>query len=137
MTQSTAESDHPTILVVDDSPAALYVKSRLLNRQRRYRIIEADNGADALTVATAERPALILLDVNLSDVSGFEVCQQLKTQPETKVIKILQTSAALGPSVGETETTIYGAGPGWFIDQLRSALADAGIPPVQARFLAV
>ncbi|WHZ29586.1 MAG: PAS domain-containing protein [Nitrospira sp.] len=94
MTQSAAESDHPTILVVDDSPAGLYVKSRLLSRQRRYRIIEADNGADALTVATAERPALILLDVNLSDVSGFEVCQQLKTQPETKFIKILQTSAA-------------------------------------------
>ncbi len=94
MTQSTAESDRPTILIVDDSPAALYVKSRLLSRQRRYRIIEADNGADALTVATAERPALILLDVNLSDVSGFEVCRQLKIHPETKFIKILQTSAA-------------------------------------------
>ena len=93
MTRSTAESDHPTILVVDDNLAALYVKSRLLSRQS-YRIIEADNGADALSVATTERPALILLDVNLSDISGFDVCHQLKTQPETKFIKILQTSAA-------------------------------------------
>jgi len=93
MTRSTAESDHPTILVVDDNPAALYVKSRLLSRQS-YRVIEADNGADALSVATTKRPALILLDVNLSDINGFDVCHQLKTQPETKFIKILQTSAA-------------------------------------------
>ncbi|NGZ10907.1 MAG: PAS domain S-box protein [Nitrospira sp. LK70] len=93
MTQSIAESDYPTILVVDDNPAALCVKSRLLGRQG-YRIIEADNGTDALVVAAAERPALILLDVNLSDISGFDVCQRLKTQPETKSIKILQTSAA-------------------------------------------
>ncbi|BFU91728.1 MAG: hypothetical protein NTAFB01_29150 [Nitrospira sp.] len=93
MTQAAAESDSPTILVVDDNPAALYVKSRLLSRQD-YRIIEADNGADALTVATTEHPALILLDVNLSDISGFDVCQRLKTQPETKFIKVLQTSAA-------------------------------------------
>lgn len=93
MILSTAELDYPTILVVDDNPAALYVKSRLLSRQG-YRIIEADNGADALTVAVSERPALILLDVNLSDISGFDVCQRLKTQPETKSIKVLQTSAA-------------------------------------------
>lgn len=93
MIQPTVERDSPTILVVDDNPAALYVKSRLLSRQS-YRIIEANNGADALAVAATERPALILLDVNLSDVSGFDVCRLLKTQPETKLIKILQTSAA-------------------------------------------
>lgn len=93
MIQPTVEPDSLTILVVDDNPASLYVKGRLLGRQG-YRIIEADSGADALRVATAERPSLILLDVNLSDISGFDVCQRLKTQPETKFIKILQTSAA-------------------------------------------
>ncbi len=72
MTQFTAESDHAVILIVDNKPTALRMKSQLLNRQG-YRIIEATNGADALTVAAAERPALILLDVNLSDINGFDI----------------------------------------------------------------
>lgn len=93
MTQFTAESDHAVILIVDNKPTALRMKSQLLNRQG-YRIIEATNGADALTVAAAERPALILLDVNLSDINGFDICRQLKTRPETQFIKVLQTSAA-------------------------------------------
>ncbi|OQW30021.1 MAG: hypothetical protein A4E19_10700 [Nitrospira sp. SG-bin1] len=93
MTRLTAGSDHRTILIVDDNPAALYVKSRLLSRQG-YRVIETNNGREALAMAAAERPDLILLDVNLPDIDGFDVCRQLKTQPETQFIKILQTSAA-------------------------------------------
>lgn len=93
MTKSTVESDHPTILVVDDNPAGLNVKRRLLSGHG-YQILEAANGTDALTIAAAERPDVVLLDVNLPDISGFDVCRQLKTRPETKLLKVLQTSTA-------------------------------------------
>jgi PAS domain S-box-containing protein len=93
MTQLTIESDQPVILIVDHSPTALCTKSQLFRRQG-FRIIEATTGADALAVVTAERPDLILLDADLSDIDGFAVCRQLKAQPETQLIKVLQTSAA-------------------------------------------
>lgn len=93
MTHPSRESSRSMLLVVDNNPSALSMKSRILSRLS-YRMIEASNGADALTIAAAERPALILLDVNLPDRNGFDVCRQLKSQPETQSIKVLQTSAA-------------------------------------------
>ncbi len=93
MIQPTVQSHHQTILIVDHNPTALHMKSRLLSRQG-YRVLEADNGADALTMASAERPDLVLLDIDLPHMNGFDVCRQLKTRPEKQFIKILQTSAA-------------------------------------------
>ena len=93
MTQFTVESHRSVILIVDNNPTALCMKSQLLSRQG-YRIIEAGNGTDALTMAIAELPDLILLDVNLPHINGHDVCRRLKTQPETKFIKVLLTSAA-------------------------------------------
>ena len=82
-----------TILIVDHNPAALSMKRRLLSRES-YRIIEAVNGTDALMLAAAEVPDLVLLNANLPDIDSFDACRQLKTQSETKFMKILQTSAA-------------------------------------------
>ncbi|MFY4729859.1 PAS domain S-box protein, partial [Nitrospira sp. BLG_2] len=82
-----------TILIVDHDPITMSMKRRLLSRQS-YRIIEAENGADALMLATAELPDLVLLDANLPDIDSFDACRQLKTRSETKFVKILQTSAA-------------------------------------------
>jgi CheY-like chemotaxis protein len=65
-----------TILVLDDNPAALYVKSWLLSR-RGYRVLEAANGTEALTIAKAALPDRTLLDTTLSDISGFDVCHRL------------------------------------------------------------
>ncbi|ALA59664.1 PAS domain-containing protein [Nitrospira moscoviensis] len=82
-----------TILIVDDNPSGLYVKSRVLSRHG-YRVLEAVNGQDALTIAAAAQPALVVLDINLPDLDGFEVCRRLKSRAETGAIKVLQTSAA-------------------------------------------
>ena len=92
MAQFTIPSDNQTILVVDDSADSLCQKRRLLSRHG-YAILEARNGTDALSLAALERPALVLLNVNLPDISGFEICERLKTNPETQHIKVLQTSA--------------------------------------------
>jgi PAS domain S-box-containing protein len=81
-----------TVLNVDDYPAALYATSRVL-RQAGYRVLEATTGAEALARA-GECPDLIILDVNLPDVDGFEVARRIKADPETATIPLLHMSAA-------------------------------------------
>ena len=81
------------ILNVDDTDAARYAKSRILSRSG-FEVIEAASGLEALQRAAAEAPALVLLDTRLPDINGFDVCRQLKENPATRHILILQTSAS-------------------------------------------
>ena len=81
------------ILIVDDYPGARYLRSRILS-DAGYEVLEAGNGAEALTLARSAIPALILLDVNLPDISGVEVCQQLKQDPATAHIPVIQITGA-------------------------------------------
>ena len=78
------------LLVVDDNPAALYATSRVL-RSAGYEILEATTGAAALEAAP--RADLVVLDVNLPDIDGFEVCRQLRARPDTAQIPVLHLSA--------------------------------------------
>lgn len=80
------------ILNVDDDDAGLYSKSRIL-RLAGFQMIEAGTGLEALRLAHEKKPDLLVLDVRLPDISGIEVCQRLKTHPETASILILQVSA--------------------------------------------
>jgi two-component system nitrate/nitrite response regulator NarL len=68
----------PVLVVDDDAPFRTFVAEVLL--QRGYEVAEAGNGADAIRAARAARPALVLLDVGLPDVSGYEVCHQLRQE---------------------------------------------------------
>ena len=81
------------ILIVDDYPGARYLRSRILS-EAGYEVIEASTGTEALKLAQTLRPALILLDVNLPDISGFEVCEQLKQDPATAHIPVVQITGA-------------------------------------------
>ncbi|HZW20192.1 response regulator [Noviherbaspirillum sp.] len=81
------------ILNVDDTEAARYAKTRILVRAG-FEVIEAETGADALELAESRRPALVLLDVKLPDINGFEVCRRLKENNATETILVLQTSAS-------------------------------------------
>jgi signal transduction histidine kinase len=84
------------ILIVDDDEASRYVKARILARHG-HQVSEAGLGGEALKIVESERPSLVLLDVRLPDVSGIEICSDIKARyPGTLV---LQTSAAFtGPS---------------------------------------
>jgi signal transduction histidine kinase len=81
------------ILNVDDTEASRYAKTRILSRAG-FKVIEAASGEEALQKARTESPALVLLDVKLPDINGFEVCQRLKQAPPTQMILVLQTSAS-------------------------------------------
>jgi CheY-like chemotaxis protein len=85
--------DRRQILIVDDYPGARYLRSRILS-DAGYEVLEATGGEEALRVAADNRPALILLDVNLPDVHGTEVCRRLKANPATMGIPVIQITAA-------------------------------------------
>ncbi|NHZ78878.1 response regulator [Massilia sp. CCM 8695] len=81
------------ILNVDDSEGARYAKSRILTRAG-FKVIEAADGNSALLRAREDKPDLVLLDVKLPDINGFEVCRLIKADPDTRAVLVLQTSAS-------------------------------------------
>jgi len=81
------------VLIVDDYPGARYLRSRILS-DAGYEVLEASNGAEGLDLARAAKPSLILLDVNLPDISGLEVCERLKQDPSTSSIPVIQITGA-------------------------------------------
>ena len=80
------------ILNVDDNEAGRYAVTKILKRAG-FEVIEAANGTDALTLAATRRPDLVLLDVNLPDIGGFEVCKRLKQDKKTASIPVVHLSA--------------------------------------------
>lgn len=79
------------ILLVDDNETGRYAMGRML-RHAGFTVTETDTGHEALRLAS-EQPDLIILDVKLPDLSGFDVCQRLKADPMTAAIPVLQISA--------------------------------------------
>jgi diguanylate cyclase (GGDEF)-like protein len=87
------------ILVVDDEPANVYLLSRMLRDS--YRVAEARSGEEALAIAHGpDKPALILLDVMMPEIDGFEVCRRLKADDDTKDIIVIFVTA-IGDSAAE------------------------------------
>ena len=82
------------ILNVDDNDGARYAKNRIL-QGAGFEVVEATNGTDALEIVKRLNPALVLLDVKLPDINGIEVCRRIKANPESAMVLVLQTSAAL------------------------------------------
>ncbi len=80
------------ILNVDDYEPARYATSRIL-RGAGFEVLEAATGAETLRLV-AEQPDLVILDVNLPDMHGFEVCRRIKADPHTARIPVLHLSAS-------------------------------------------
>src|SRR4051812_12829583 len=80
------------ILNLDDNAAARYIRSRELKRAG-FEVIEANTGEEALRIVRDQRPDIALLDVQLPDISGLEVCRRMKEDPLTSEIPVVQISA--------------------------------------------
>jgi len=76
------------ILIVDDSPTEIRKISTILE-SNNHEVITADNGADGVAVARAEQPDLILMDVVMPGLNGFQATRQLTRSPETAEIPVI------------------------------------------------
>jgi signal transduction histidine kinase/CheY-like chemotaxis protein len=91
----TRDTPDRQVMIIDDEPAARYVLSKLLHG-KSCRVQEAENGAEGLRMIKASPPQLIFLDLNMPDLSGFEVLNRLKSDVSTQSIPVaVVTSAAL------------------------------------------
>ncbi len=84
-----------TVLVVDDTPTNIQLLNSMLREQ--YKVKAATNGEKALQIAQAEpQPDIILLDIMMPDMDGYEVCRQLKSSPLTAAIPVIFITAKSG-----------------------------------------
>ena len=87
----TQPNNRPLILAVDDEASNLQLLRQIL--QDHYRLLFAKDGARALELARQERPDLVLLDVMMPGMSGYEVCASLKANPDTAAIPVIFVTA--------------------------------------------
>lgn len=80
------------VLNVDDHEVGRYARSRVL-RNAGFEVLEAATGAQALELAASRKPQLVLLDVNLPDMTGYEVCRQIRASSATARMLVLHVSA--------------------------------------------
>jgi PAS domain S-box-containing protein len=96
------------ILHVDDNEANRYVVTRIL-QNAGFTVVEAATGTAGLKAVAEYQPTLVILDVKLPDISGFEVCRQIKANPETAFIPVLHLSASFIQSQDKAEGLDSGA----------------------------
>lgn len=96
------------ILHVDDNEANRYIVNRIL-QNAGFTVVEAATGAAGLKAVAEHQPALVILDVKLPDIGGFEVCRQIKANPETAFIPVLHLSASFIQSQDKAEGLDGGA----------------------------
>jgi sigma-B regulation protein RsbU (phosphoserine phosphatase) len=92
MTDRQSDAAKGNILIVDDTPANLRLLSQMLAEQG-YRVRPVPDGPLALAAARAEPPDLVLLDVRMPEMDGYEVCEHLKAEAQTHDIPIIFISA--------------------------------------------
>ncbi len=120
----------PTILVVDDTPANLALIAGLL--KERYTVRAFNRGAKALMAANDEPPDLILLDIMMPDIDGYEVCRRLKSNPHTHQIPVIFLTSKsqvedeqLGLDVGAVDYITRPINPPILLSRVRAHFADA------------
>jgi DNA-binding response OmpR family regulator len=80
------------ILIVDDEPS-IVIPIQFLMEQQGYSVLVAENGEDALDVIYKYKPDLILLDIMLPRIDGYEVCEIVRLNPEYRDIKVIFLTA--------------------------------------------
>ena len=98
----TPDTNKGNILIVDDTPVNLIVLRQML-KEYDYRVRSAFSGEIALKAAQADIPDLILLDIMMPGMNGFEVCTRMKAEPSTRDIPVIFIS-----SLNETSDKVKG-----------------------------
>jgi CheY-like chemotaxis protein len=96
--ETPAGGSRPTILCIDDDRLVLGVCTSALEAHG-YRVVMATHGHAGIAIAEKERPDLILLDIMLPGMDGFEVCKQLRTDPALRHTPIVLMTAMNEPDL--------------------------------------
>jgi CheY-like chemotaxis protein len=91
----------PGLLVVDDDPFIRKLVVTTLQDVTGFQLTEAADGEEALALALADPPAVVLLDVDMPQLDGIEVCRRLRADPATAAATIVILTAAHGDGVQE------------------------------------
>lgn len=117
------------ILIVEDEPAIAENLQALLSA-KGYQVLLASDGSEGINLARKESPNLILLDVMLPKMGGFDVCRMLKGDPATKAIRIIMVTG-LG-RMGDVETAFRNGADDYIIKPFDSARLFKKIEKVMA-----
>jgi twitching motility two-component system response regulator PilH len=82
----------PKILVVDDSPTEIFQFKEMLEKLG-HEVITADNGRDGVSMAISEQPDVVLMDIVMPDMNGFQATRQIARAEETKHIPVIIVSS--------------------------------------------
>ena len=114
-----------TILNVDDYSPARYARTKVL-AQAGFDVKEAATGQEALRLASEWKPEVVLLDINLPDLNGMEVCQRLKKNPATSGILVLHLTAS-STSPGNMVDGLNGGADSYLTEPIEPAVLVATI----------
>ena len=117
-----------TVLVIEDNEQNLYLMNFILEKNG-FKVLKAMDGQDGITVACREKPDLILLDIQLPRMDGYEVARRLSQKEETKDVPVIAvTSYAM---VGDREKALEAGctgyiekpiNPATFVDEIKKFL---------------
>src|SRR5215831_17498779 len=113
------------ILNVDDYVPARYARTQVL-RRGGYQVLEAPTGAEALRIVAEERPDLVLLDINLPDLDGFEVCRRIREQLGTVTLPIVHVSSTFVNERAQ-ELTLQGGADAYLTEPLEAPVLLATV----------
>lgn len=117
------EDRRPRLLLVDDEPTNLHVLRQILGND--YRLQFATDGAKALQLVAQQPPDLILLDIMMPSLNGYEVCRQLKTATATQHIPVIFVSAL--SDIGDEAEGFDAGGVDYIIKPVRAPIVRARV----------
>ena len=109
----------PSVLIVDDDPSIRKLVATTLEDVAGFELVEAADGDEALALAREEAPAIVLLDIDMPGIDGFEACRRLRAEPGTADTTVVMLTAAADE---EAERAAEEAGADLFITKPFSPL---------------
>jgi two-component system, OmpR family, alkaline phosphatase synthesis response regulator PhoP len=119
------------ILVADDEPDVLFMTSFSLRSLGGYQVLEARDGAEAVEIALREQPDLIVMDVKMPRMTGYEACRRIRQTPGLQLTPVIlltakgqRTELDEGWDAGASEYMLKPYAPGTLISRVKELLGS-------------
>jgi len=118
------------VLIIDDSPTETYSLRSMLEKNG-FEVLEAENGADGVAIARQEKPDVILMDIVMPGLNGFQATRQITKDPETSHIPVIivttkdqETDRVWGKRQGAKDYLAKPVEEGTLVETIKRALTD-------------